>query len=299
MKQNSRFFTHTVSLWTLFIMGNAVIYLPTKNSDEFTFLGLISASLFGAVLYFAALPIAKRLYGADNMANRKAFCKILFATAFSAIAVFAVFCAAAALGDFTVFIKNVVLKDTSLFFISLIFLIVITFFCFRRQEDVLKFFLVAFWFVLVVVIFFFAATAFKFDFRNIFVFKLPKFKELFSQAKPYILNPVIPSVLLPFYNAAVFGKTRVWSGALGYAFGYAMLAVCVIGSVLLFGSEFAGELSFPYSAAVSTVSIGRLFTRLDGFSYFLYFVSALARITVCIFIAKISVKRINDMFYNR
>ena len=39
---------------------------------------------------------------------------------------------------------------------------------------------------------------------------------------------------------------------------------------MLFGPTFAARIEYPYTAAVSTVSVGRLFTRMDYFSYFIY-----------------------------
>lgn len=296
MKQNTRFFTHTVAIWSLFIMGNAIINMPFKNSNEYTFSGLIAAGISGVFLYLITLPIAKKLFRDDCCKDKPLLIKILSGIAYLALLIFSLFCASDAFIDFVNFIKAIVLKDSSMFFIILIFLAVIFFFSLRRQEDILKFFLIAFWFVLAIVIFFFIATSFKFEFRNIFIFKLPELGELFEQSKPYILNPVIPSVLLPFYNVGVFKNPKIKSGMIGYILGCILLAVCVIGTVLLFGSNFSGILSYPYSMAISTVSIGRLFTRLDGFSYFVYFTTALAKITVCIFVAKISFKKIKNLF---
>ncbi len=295
MKQKTRFFTHTSVICVLFILGNAVISLPTKNANEFTFLGYMSAVAVGAVLYLIAIPIAKKVFS-NEAKSQSAVCKAGLCAVYICLAVFSVFCGADAFLNFIHFTKSVILPDTPLSLISIIFLAVIIFFSRVRQEDILKFFLIAFWFVLAVVIFFFIATAFKFNLRNIFIFKLPDLNGLFSQAKPYIINPILPSILLPFYSTAVFNKAR--SGALwcGYFSGTVLLGICVIGSVLLFGPVLSGELSYPYSSAISTVSIGRLFSRLDGFSYFVYFGGALAKITICIFIAKITLKKINELF---
>jgi hypothetical protein len=35
----------------------------------------------------------------------------------------------------------------------------------------------------------------------------------------------------------------------------------------IFGGDFASNLSYPYSQAVSTASMGEIFSRLDGFLY--------------------------------
>ena len=299
MKENTRFFTHSKALWALFIMGNAVITLPVKSANEFTFLGFISAALLGAAAYIIAVPLAKKLFTEEIKPDCGILLKILLSFVYLAVAVFAVFCAADTFADFTLFIKKIVLTDTSMFFISVIFLVVALYFYFRRQEDILKFFLIAFFIVMALVVFFFIFTAFKFNLRYIFVFELPTASELFSQAKPYILNPVIPALLLPFYNACVFKKVKLSHTLAGLTLGFLMLAVCVIGTCLLFGTVLAGRLPYPYSSAISTVSIGRLFTRLDGFSYFIYFAAVLAKITVCTFVAKSSFIRISHFLMKK
>lgn len=296
MKQNTKFFTHLKALWALFIMGNAVITLPTKNANEFTFLAFILASVLGALLYLIILTLAKNLFITEHGKELKTGYKILLAVTYLAVAVFAVFCGAEAFSVFMGFIKNIVLRHTPIFFISVIFLAVVIYFCTRRQEDVLKFFMVAFVFVLIAVIFFFIANSFKFNLRYIFVFELPNIKELITQSKPYVLSVVIPSVLMPFYTACTFKKAKFSHALWGYFLGVVILGTCVISSCLIFGTTLAGELAYPYSSAVSTVSFGRLFTRLDGFSYFIYFISALARITVCVFIIRNCFKRIRKIF---
>ncbi len=293
MRENTRFFTHSKALWALFIMGNAIITFPTKSADEFTFTGLIAATVFGMAAYIIVVPIAKKLFAEEVKTDCNMIFKILLSIVYLILAVFAIFCAADTFADFTMFIKKIVLTDTSIFFINIIFLIVVLYFYFRRQEDVLKFFLIAFFIVLTLVAFFFIFTAFKFNLRYIFVFRLPTAKELFFQTKPYILNPILPALLLPFYNACVFKKVKLSHSLAGFILGALMLAVCVISTCLLFGTVLAGRLPYPYSAAVSTVSIGRLFTRLDGFSYFIYFAGALAKITVCTFITKNCFLKIN------
>ena len=296
MKQSSRFLTHTKSLWALFILGNAVITAPVKNTNEFTLLGFIIASVLGVIIYFALLPFAKKLFCQKSEIGSKGLLKILLCFIYLAVAVFSVFCAADTFLDFTKFIKDIVLKDTAEVFIKAIFLGLAVFFCLKRQEDTLKFFLISFWFALAVILVFSLAIAFKFDLKSIYISKFPDFKQIYLQTKPYLLNPVIPTILIPLYSAAVFGESRSSHSIFGCVLGYFLLGVCLLKSVLLFGPTLAGRIDYPYALAVSTISIGRLFARLDGFLYYIYFISSLAKITVSIFVASKSVERIKKLF---
>ena len=60
---------------------------------------------------------------------------------------------------------------------------------------------------------------------------------------------------------------------------------------MLFGAQMSGEFDYPYAMAISTVTFGNLFSRLDGFSYFIYFVTALIKITVCVDVIKQEMKK--------
>ena len=69
---------------------------------------------------------------------------------------------------------------------------------------------------------------------------------------------------------------------IGVSGGCGLAALVLLNSVMLFGAELAGKFDYPYSAAISTISVGYLFSRMDGFSYFLGFACTLVRIGVCI-----------------
>ena len=294
MKSNKVFFTHATALSALFILGNALITAPTVSADEFTFLGYLVSVSISFLLYFIAFPVSIFFYK-ENSQQNNLIIKILKIVFYIAVAIFSLFCIADTFKAFILFIKQIILKNTSLTLIVIVFLAVCLFFASRRQEDILKFCLLCFWFVLGLMLFFFFATMHNYNLRNIFIFRLPEFKNLYNQMLPYIKNPVLPSLLLPIYNVIVFKKNRKGAAFSGLALGSVLLGLGILSATLLFGTTFAGELDFPYSAAVSTVNIGRLFTRLDGFSYFIYFAAAITRITVCIFIMITTLKKLAEV----
>ncbi len=295
MSRKTVFFTHTSVAYALYILGNAVIIMPVKTANEYTFLGYLVAVALAFILLFALTPLLNKIFMAD-VNTRSSPKRILSALIYFITALFALWCAADTFQSFTNFAHKIMLPKAPVFFAITIFLLVVLYFAFHRQESVLKFCILAFWLVLVVVIFFFIACIARYNLRNIFVFKLPNIKELVQQTTPYIINPVIPAIILPVYNALVFKKASFAPIFTGLATGFSVLGLCTIGSVLLFGAEFAGLLEFPYASAVSTVTVGRLFTRLDEFSYFVYFVTSLIKITLCIFVFYTCLKKTNTAF---
>ena len=291
MKSSKIFIVHFICLSALFFMGNAIIKAPGKEADEFTFLAYLITCGLGILLYFPLSLLARKIYSPSN--TNSISIKIFKASAFLIISIFSAFLIAEAFMDYVNFTKSVILSGGSTFGIIAVFLLICLFFALKRQEDILKFALLSFFAVLFLVIFFFFAAMPNYSLRNIFIFRLPDTQTLFKQSLPYFKNPVLPSLLLPFYNVLIFKEQKKSALFSGYFAGSLLLGLGILSAVLLFGTTFAGNLSFPYSSAVSTVSIGRLFTRLDGFSYFIYFSAALIRINVCIFIIYTSMKRLS------
>lgn len=260
--KSSAYGKHFIALSALFILGNAVINLPVSVADKFTFLGFLISFLISLLLYFVLflIPISKPLLS---------------------IAFFVSYYAAAdTFLDFIKFINATLLRDTPKILTVLPFVIVVILFATKSRTAVFKFSLVSAFFSVLAVIFFFIFTAKDFEIKNIIIKELPTLKNLYTQAMPYIKTVTLPSLLLVIY-AKLTAKNKK-SVFLGLISGNAVLAFCILNSVLLFGSKFAGRLFYPYASAISTVTFGNLFTRMDGFAYFIYFASCLIKITVCV-----------------
>ncbi len=273
------FSSHTVALSAIFVIGSAVINLPVKGSSQFSFLAfMITAVLLVSVYWLFSVVLNK----IDVTCNSKLIFKVLYSVFILFVGVFALFCFAETFLSLTEFVSKIILIQTPKFFIVLIFAAVILFFTFKSKESILKFSLLSFILIAVVIVFFFTAQIDKYELRNIYVFKFPSFNEIINQMKPYLINPLAHSIILPMYLKLEWGRTKYKAGVLGAVIGCVLLSFCVLSPILLFGASVSGELQFPFSSAVSTVTVGRLFTRLDGFAYFGYFVSALIKSCVLV-----------------
>ena len=93
----------------------------------------------------------------------------------------------------------------------------------------------------------------------------------------------------------VFKNRCIKSALAGAVTGFSILGICILNSILLFGAELSGELGFSYISAISTISIGRLFTRLDEFAYLLFFITCIIKITVCGYVTFNCLKKVNTI----
>lgn len=254
---------HFISLCVLFVLGNGIISLPQKSADIFTFLGFLVSFLISFLLLL--LPIN-----------------------FKFVSFFAVWVMGDTFIDFIKFISKTLLRESPKILIVLPFILTVLVFCSVNRRAVLKFSLISAMISVMAIFFFFGFTASDFNIKNIIIKAVPDLKNLYTQTMPYFKKVTLPSFLLLSYaKLNGFSKKTAFCGM---ALGNALLAFCILNSVLLFGSSFAGRLDFPYAFAISTVTFGNLFTRMDGFAYFIYFASCLIKITISAQIIKATLR---------
>lgn len=291
MNSRNNFSKHTAALSALFVLGNAVTVLPDVNADKYCFSAYIAATAAAFVLYFAFYPAISRFFDfSKTPVTEKGTARALRLFIFPVTALASLWCLADTFYDFFRFSQQVILSDISQILVLIPVLTVCVVFATRRHTVCLKFALIAFWMSAILMLFFFLAISQGFNSHNIFVFALPRPIPFFKQMLPYIVNPVLPSLLLPVYNMLVIGKAEKSATLKGLTLGYILLGFSVLSSVLLFGTEYAAKTDYPYSQAISTAA-GKLFTRMDGFAYFIYFATAVVKITVCFQIMRICLKK--------
>ncbi len=269
--QNKKFAyrKHTASLCALFILSGAIISLPNSEANRFTLLGLLCACALTVILCISVAAVYKQ--------------SLLFKIPCLLLSVFVL---AEVFYEFCSFISRALLPKTPTPVIFAVFGAVCIYLCIKPEAVFLKFSLLSFVFCLFLAVFFFLCTAKDFKLCNIYLYNVPSFSKLARQCAPYLLKITLPSFVLAVYikeSRPDFGKRDLTFGVLA---GLTLSLACILNSVLIFGSNLAGRLIYPYSSAVSTVTFGRLFTRLDGFVYPLYFSACLVKACVCISVIK-------------
>ncbi len=267
---------HYACLAAIFIIGDAVITLPDAYYGGAVLPGFLIASCFSVAIYFLSLIICRSLSGSGVF-------KRLFLTLFLlAAAVYALYNAARCLLDFLSFADKVLLPGGGHFAVAFIFIFTAAVLSVKKNDVILKLSLITAPFFVIAVIIFFLLTAKDFETENIMLNSMPAFKELRDGTMPYIFKTALPAVLLPPYFI-LLNKTqpRKGAGLWGLISGLVITALILCDSVLLFGARMSARLPFPLASAVSTVTVGPLFTRMDGIVYCLFFMSALIKTAFC------------------
>ena len=277
-------------LSALFVLGDAVIILPLKDGAYYTLYTFLSASALGLILYFAVSFIYEKLILSQK---NNTFKKVIEKLILIAAAVFSLFTLADTFSVFTKFISDVILKNTPFDIINIVFLSVVLYFVFKRQECILKFSFVFFVLVLILIIFFFLASITDYTPQNLSLKTSINWDIFYKSAKSFIKTTVLSPIILPLYYRFALKEKHI-TAHLGVIIGYFLLGLAIISPLLLFGSELSAELSYPHFSAVSTITVGRLYTRLDGFLYLVYFITSIIKISVCSFVSYSCLKRISD-----
>ena len=296
MKNSIPYKFHITALATLFIIGNGVIIFPTAIADEYTFLAYLLCGGVAFLLFFVLSGVISKAYSFMPTSDTKPYKKVLLTGLYFVTAAVSLYYMVETFCDFSLFLSELVLKSFPLIMCFILFLAMIIFFVLAKNEAFLKFSVIAFLFTAAVIIFFFLASLKNYRIGNIFIFKLPELKPFIPQVEEYLTGLILPVLLFMCFKALVFKEVSKIYTFWGVLSGVVLLGLCILNSVLLFGTRFSGTLDYPYASAVSTVTIGRLFTRLDGFSYYVYFAAATVRINICTILIKSLFQKIRFLF---
>lgn len=286
--KNRNYSLHFLCLAAITLLGNAIICAPYKNSNKYNFFAfLVSASAFLLLCIVG-----------DKAAN-KVLCKpipkalkILFCAATLPLLIYdAVIC----FKDYTGFVSKVILPKTATATVMIITLVAVLFLTLKDDSVLLKFSLVNFGIIAVITVGFFLLSLPHLRGDNILIFNTPDIKSSLNQGAEYFLKVFIAALPAVIYEYQKGEKNKKRQSYKGYFAGILLLGVALLNSIMLFGIYTASKTDYPYSSAISTVSIGGLFTRMDGFAYYTFFVTFIVKTTVCLKVALTFFKSIKQL----
>ncbi len=257
------------SLFCVFTVANGIITAPDYKDN---LIPLIIACVSGVLSAAVFTKLSEWFFCLKN--------EILSGILYAALIAFAIVVAFVSAREYTGFVYESVLVHENRFLIKLIFAACV--FCLSVSDirAIYKFSFLSAVFVSIIFIALFFTSFKTFDLKNLKgVFSLSDIG--FRQTANYCLR-----LFLSVFGACAFAadsvnirKKSLISGA-GVACGVLLCLVIIFDTVLSFGLPFASRLPYPYIDDISTVTAGSLFTRMDGFSYFAFFVCYLLKCAV-------------------
>ena len=251
---------HIFSLCALFVLGNAVITTTVYN------LSLVSIAVSLVLLFLSGLLL--KIYKKH---------KIVFFTFSFLLCAVAIYGAAISFTDYILFLKSAQMPRTNIYLLSALILGVTAFFCTCSISAIYKYSLFTAVICGLIIIICFLGGIKSFDFTAI----KPQSTNLASD-----ITIFLPIVILPLF--AQFKNQNLKCVFFGTATGFLALSICLFQAVLTLGDS--KGVNYPYLKAVSVISSGSLFTRLDGLVYFLFFVTVLVKTVVCVKTVTLTIK---------
>ncbi len=259
--KTQKYTPHILATSVIFTLGNTIISVPCFNLIDLIIMLIVS---------LVVMLLARFLIGLGRK-NKAVFLCIAFV-----VGIIAIYGASITILDYIRFLKTEQMPLTNVLLLVAVIGAVISFFVISKTSALYKYCLFAFVIISIIMIVCFIGGIKGFDYKNLntqffkFTFSFKDFLRLF-----------LPLAILPFFNFDE--STSIKPTIYGVALGFLGLVVALLQSVLTMGIEY--NITYPYLKAVSVISSGSLFTRLDGAVWFLFFVCAIVKAVVCIKVA--------------
>ena len=274
-QSNKTYWKHGVCLIVVLILGNTIITFPS-GADAYSGIYALPIALIPSVVLISLCAKIKSESKGDLHSGKWGWVVAI------PTLVLAAFGIAITVGDYNRFIGTMRMPNTSIYVIAGIF-VALSFLLGLASRKVI------YLFSLVGAVFTVAVTLMMllFSITNI---KLEYLKEL-PQADPLGIVRQASGVFIQSFGFCVllvfFGSSKVSvqkQQYLGLLLGASVLGISFFNVLSVLGQA-SKSLEYPYVAVSEMVSVGRIFTRLEGFSYALYFICALIKTA---FLIKIS-----------
>lgn len=263
---------HTACFVALFTVGNAVITFPKAGTA--TVMGFATAVLAAVGAYFLSIAACRIAVGRGVKPKRAIKVPLLF----SAAAISA-YCALDCFIDFCGFANALLLPESPNFAVAVLFILVVAVLSLKPNSVLMKLslFFAACFVVAVPILILLTVKDFSVAGLNI-----GGAEDIKNGICASVQSIALPALLIPPYILIENKNAPEASGTYGLLCGLTTTALCVLDSLLLFGTGLSEKLAFPFATAVSTVTVGTLFTRMDGPVYCLFFMSAVIKSVLCI-----------------
>ena len=274
---------HKLCLAAIFFFDGIALFLPFKGAKNGDLSALIFAIIISAFIYFVWYFLADKIYkSSGGNGVTKVSCFLIIA--------FLVFTNAVTSKNFINFISKEVLIKNPKIYILILFSAICIYMVSKSDKVVAKAGLLSFVFIVIVMTVMLIVSCKNFEpvsLKKLFVGKV------FKRSFVYLYKALLFPIAFAIFSRFAFYNVSVKKDIFGFLIGTVLILVCYLSAVLTFTLHFASKIDYAYPISISVVNIGELYTRMDGFAYFIFFFSALIRSSICGFGIKMLLKKMN------
>lgn len=260
-----------ICLASLAVFGNGAFAAEFISSDGVELISLgLALILTVATLYFS-LKAAAFFKNKTNSAKSRLSLPIIFISG-----ILCILAAVYSLENLIEICANTLAKEISTGLIILSLILTVVAIVASKQKVLLKFSVLLLPLCLALILFIFLMSFPYMSIKYLEIKSFPEISPLITATAKRFVFGFLP-VCLPL---AVLCLDKPLSAVAGGAIGSGLVILTAVNTVLIFGSQFASELSYPYAEAVSAVSVGELFSRMDAALYPICFFPGIIRVSV-------------------
>lgn len=274
---------HYVFTAALALAADVVFGLPFIHADAYNAVSLVAAvAVTAAVLFLLNLCLntqKPRIGGLFNKRVPKIFGKILFF-------LLAAFSGAKTYFYWVEYFSKLILPKNAVWAIAVVAFFCAAYLAFGKNEGLLKIGLFSFVICLIFTVLLLFLSAENFEISTVIPTKPPQTTAFLLQMTDYLKCLLPTALLLAYYQVKSLNACKAKCSVLALLCGAVLMLICLFNVLLIFGTQYAAQMPFAYNEAVSTVSIGILYTRMDGLAYFVYFILGAVKTAVCMMIMR-------------
>ena len=262
---------HSICLVTLFLIGNALINLPLQKYVSSSLPGFIIAVIIAVpFMYFCSSLIRKANANVSGFYSKFTF---------FLLALYSAFCGLTSIRNYITFSDIVILPEANSFFPVIIFILITAFLSTRRKEVIIKLCLVFTLFISLAIVFLFISGIGNMRLSNLFNVNF-SLKGILYQCFSFLAISFLEGIVLVAFFTSLNKSKKVF--LTGTLFAFLLLFIALIQTVSVFGYSVMESQRFPFADTMSVIYFGDKYTRLEGFSYFIYFACSLIKTSVCV-----------------
>ena len=262
------FLKHKIFLLSIFLIGNTIIVFPRGSGSYLAFLAVAVATIPAVFITLILFKVEKELI-------KTPFVLSLI------LALFGVLVFIICTRDYIDFVDVMRLPKTPKFLLTTLFVIVSVILGVSKRKTLYIFGLYSFFATAIIFVFVFILSIPKLDF-NFLLLDNFDLKLFLNQTLTFFIHSFGQLVIMSFFLARNREEPNKKVYIFGILFGVVFMLIYILNIMLVLGGKVAQISVYPYSTLTSLVSFGDDFSRLDGFTYFVYFFSSILKNAVCI-----------------
>lgn len=276
---------HKICILALFIMGNYLLTAPQGPAGNDSALAFLLGVILCIPLYMVYIRIHTLIQDKTlTQAMQFLFGKVVGSLLIAVFALYALIMAILTVRSLTQFIKITALPQTPSFLPAVLLVLLSVWIVKNRFSVLAKFSVLYFAIAAACIVFLFAVSIPNMQLSNMMPIAYHNTENIGVQVLRDIGFSLGQAVLLLFVFQHQQKKESRKVYFIGLGLGGLMLLLCILNSLLIFGEPFLEKLTYPYYSAVSVVSIGQIFTRMESLTYGVYVICSLVKLTVCLLV---------------